>query len=146
MVKLSSFQLRAGIILTVVLIIALIGMVNVRSEAGTDERRSDIVTIDLPAIPGGEQMPAVQFLHDLYTESEVLKEKKDCKTCHQQKDNQFVFKFKRLEDSNADKDMHIYHDNCINCHKETADVQYKSFLLLYGGYQRKAGQLVNSIS
>ena len=128
MVKLSSFQFRAGIILTVILIIALIGMVNVHSEAGTDKRRSDIVTIDLPALPGGEQMPAVQFFHDLHTET--LKGKKDCKACHQQKDNQLVFKFKRLEDSNTDKDMNIYHDNCIDCHKETADVQYKSFLLL----------------
>ncbi len=128
MVKLSSFQFRAGIILTVILIIALIGMVNVHSEAGTDKRRSDIVTIDLPALPGGEQMPAVQFFHDLHTET--LKGKKDCKACHQQKDNQLVFKFKRLEDSNTNKDMNIYHDNCIDCHKETADVQYKSFLLL----------------
>lgn len=118
MAKLSSFQLRAGIILTVILIITLIGLVNVYSEAGIDKRRPDIVMIDLPALPGGEQMPAVQFFHDRHTEA--LKGKKDCKFCHQQKDNQFIFKFKRLEDSGTNKDMDIYHDNCINCHKETA--------------------------
>ena len=52
------------------------------SEAGTDAGRPDIVGIDLPPVPGGEQMPAVQFLHDRHTEA--LKGEKDCSACHQQ--------------------------------------------------------------
>jgi hypothetical protein len=73
--------------------------------------------IDLPAVPGSEQMPAVQFLHDRHTEA--LKDQKDCSVCHQQKDQNYTFKFKRLKDSQPETDMTIYHDNCIGCHQET---------------------------
>ncbi len=118
MAKISSNQQWKNGLLTVFLILALIGLLSGHSESKIDSQRPDIVTIDLPAIPGGEQMAAVQFLHDRHTE--VLKGKKDCSACHLQKDNRVVFKFKRLENSDTAKDMDIYHDNCIGCHTETA--------------------------
>ena len=118
MAKLSSRPQWKNGLLTVFLILALIGLVSGHSESKVDTQRPDVVTIDLPAIPGGELMPAVQFLHDRHTE--VLKGKKDCSACHLQKDDQLVFKFKRFENSNTAKDMEIYHGNCIGCHTEKA--------------------------
>ncbi len=78
--------------------------------------RPDIVMIDLPANSGGEQMPAVQFLHDKHTES--LKGKQDCSACHLKENNKFVFKYRRIKDGSAENDMAIYHNNCIACHLE----------------------------
>lgn len=77
--------------------------------------RSDTILINLPTIPGGEQMPGVEFLHDLHTEQ--VKEN-DCSVCHLKDDERFVFKFKRLKDTTTETDMAIYHDNCISCHDE----------------------------
>ena len=111
-----AFQKRGGIILAVLTIVTLVGLVHFNSEAGTDAGRPDIVEIDLPPVPGGEQMPAVQFLHDRHTEA--LKGEKDCSACHLQKEKTTIFKFKRVKDSLPETDMAIYHDNCIGCHQE----------------------------
>lgn len=79
--------------------------------------RSDGIVIDLSSIPGGEQMAGVTFFHDLHMEQ--VKEN-DCTVCHlKEKENgQFVFKFKRLKDTNTQTDMVIYHDNCVACHAD----------------------------
>ena len=113
----ESFQQRGGIILAVLIIITFVCLIHFNSEAGIAPARPDIVKINLPPVPGGEQMPAVQFLHDRHTES--LKGEKDCSACHQQNDNTYNFKFKRIKDSGPEIDMAIYHDNCIGCHQET---------------------------
>jgi len=118
MAKSSSRQQWKNGLLAVFLILALIGLVSGHSESSVENQRPDIIMIDLPAVPGGEQMPAVQFLHDRHTE--VLKGQKDCTACHLQKDKQLVFKFKRLENSGTKEEMEIYHANCIACHTETA--------------------------
>jgi len=113
----ESFQQRGGIILAILIIITFICLIHFNSEAGIAPARPDIVKINLPPVPGGEQMPAVQFLHDRHTEA--LKGEKDCSACHQQNDNIYNFKFKRIKDSGPEIDMAIYHDNCIGCHQET---------------------------
>jgi hypothetical protein len=123
MVKNVSFQRRAGIILVVFLFLALAGLI--RANLGTggniqpsgtgmpDMIMADIIMIDLPAIPGGERMPAVRFFHDRHTDA--LKGK-NCGECHLKKNNSYVFKFKRTEDGDTETDMNIYHNNCISCH------------------------------
>ncbi|MBF0469126.1 MAG: cytochrome C [Desulfamplus sp.] len=77
--------------------------------------RSDGIVIDLAAIPGGDQMPGVTFFHDLHTEQV---KKNDCSVCHLKENDRFVFKFKRLKDTDTKTDMAIYHDNCVACHAE----------------------------
>ncbi len=115
----SSFHRWAGAVAVVFLIVVLACTAIGKIEAEADVRRADIVMIDLLPIPGGEQMPAVGFLHDRHTEA--LKGKKDCSTCHMQEKGAFVFKFKRTKDSDTETDMAIYHDNCISCHREITD-------------------------
>lgn len=107
-----------GGLLAVFLIPLFIGRVGGQGEAPAEAPRSDIVAINLPAVPGEEPMPPVQFLHDRHTEA--LKGKQDCTACHLQKDQQLVFKYQRLEDGDPKADMAIYHTNCIGCHTETA--------------------------
>ena len=117
MAKRSSFQRRAGVVLAVFLIATFISITTVYTKTVTLEKRPDIVMIDLPIEPGGDKMPGVQFLHDLHLKA--LEGKKDCSACHFQNDNKLVFNFKRLKNTDVKTDMDIYHDNCINCHKET---------------------------
>lgn len=93
------------------------------------EGRADGIVIDLPAIPGGDQMPGVKFYHDLHTEQSQAKQSQakqskgkenNCSVCHlkaKEKDN-FVFKYKRIKDSDTKTDMAVYHENCIACHTD----------------------------
>ena len=101
--------------LVVVLLLAISGLLSAYSRTDESRQRPDIITITLDAAPGSPEMPTVQFFHDRHTE--VLKEK-DCSACHPKKDQKLVFKFKRTQDSGYDKDMAVYHDNCIGCHTE----------------------------
>ncbi|MBW2252097.1 MAG: cytochrome c3 family protein, partial [Deltaproteobacteria bacterium] len=125
MIKKVSFQRRAGIILVFFLFIALAGLISANSGTGSniqspgvgtpdiimpDSIMPDSIMIDLPAVPGGEHMPAVRFFHDRHTD--VLKGK-NCSECHLKKDNSYIFKFKRTEDGDTETDMNIYHNNCI---------------------------------
>lgn len=124
MAKRVSRQWRIGAVPVIILMIALIGLEGVYSRADIEIQRPDIVLIDLPAIPGGEKMPAVQFLHDRHTRA--LEEGQDCSACHLQEKERFVFKFKRLKDGTSEQDMAIYHDNCIACHAKSAGAGKKS--------------------
>ena len=108
---------RVGIALTAIFIGMLICLFHLNTQAGDQNLRPDIVMIDLPPVPDGEQMPAVPFLHDLHTAAN--EKPNDCSTCHPKTDESFLFKFKRTENSGSKIDMAIYHDNCIGCHQET---------------------------
>ncbi|MFO7666855.1 MAG: cytochrome c3 family protein [Desulfobacterales bacterium] len=100
----------------IILLIIFCAIDGVYSVVKSEKARPDIIMIDLPAVEGGEQMPAVQFRHDTHTEK--LEEKKDCSTCHPKENNKFVFKYRRIKDSSAKNDMAVYHDNCIACHSQ----------------------------
>ena len=123
MIKKVSFQRRAGILLVVFLFMAFAGLIKANSRTGGNSQPTgdealditmpDIIMIDLPAVPGGEHMPAVRFFHDRHTD--VLKGK-NCSECHIKKDQSYIFKFKRAKDSDTETDMNIYHNNCISCH------------------------------
>jgi predicted CXXCH cytochrome family protein len=114
MAKRRPFGWETGIIPAIILAGVFFIITSVYSDTDLDDMRPDILMIDLQAIPGGEKMPAVQFLHDVHTQR--VKEKKNCSTCHLEKDQQFVFKFMRLDNGTTETDMAIYHENCIACH------------------------------
>ncbi|MBU1247464.1 MAG: cytochrome c family protein, partial [Proteobacteria bacterium] len=80
--------------------------------------RPDIYLIDTMATYGTLELPAVTFYHDKHTDA-LLKENKDCKTCHLEKDGTISLKFKRVENGDAAEVKNIYHDNCFACHAET---------------------------
>jgi len=114
MAKRRPFGRNKGIISAIVLAGVFFAIVNVYSNTDLDDMRPDVLMIDLPAMPEGEKMPAVQFLHDVHTAR--IQEKKNCSTCHLEKDQQLVFKFFRNDNATTETDMAIYHDNCIACH------------------------------
>ena len=117
MAKRRPFGWGKGIIPVIILAGVFFVIASVYSDTDLHGMRPDILMIDLPAIPGGEKMPAVQFLHDAHTQR--VQEKKNCSTCHLEKDQQFVFKFMRLDNGSIETDMAIYHENCIACHVKT---------------------------
>ncbi len=116
MAKRRPFQWGTGIISVAVLAGLFFAIASVFSSTDLVDMRPDVLMIDLPAMPGGEKMPAVPFLHDAHTRR--IQEKKICSTCHLEKDQQFVFKFMRLDNGTSEKDMAIYHENCIDCHEK----------------------------
>jgi Class III cytochrome C family/Outer membrane cytochrome MtrC/MtrF-like, domains II/IV len=118
MAKRRPFGWGKVLIPAIVLAGVFFAIASVYSNTDRGDLRPDILMIDLPAIPGGDRMPAVQFLHDVHTEQ--IQEKKNCSTCHLEKDQKIVFTFMRLEMGTTETDMAIYHDNCIACHEKTA--------------------------
>ncbi len=110
------FRWRQGIMPVIILVGVFFVIASVYSKTDPETQRPDILMIDLPSIPGGEIMPAVQFLHDVHTER--VPEDKKCSTCHLDKDQRYVFKYMRRVDSTVEADMTLYHANCIACHEE----------------------------
>lgn len=83
------------------------------SESG----RADVVVIDTAKQFGHLERPPVVFLHDKHTDA-LEKKGKDCSTCHLSTDGKMSLKFKRTEDASKTAIMDIYHENCIECHRE----------------------------
>ncbi len=123
MSKRTSFQRLMIAVFAAFLLSLFLETAHADSRTNPAYGRPDIIEIDLPAIPGGDQMPGVQFLHDLHTEQ--IKGN-DCSVCHLKKENSFVFKFKRIQDTDTKTDMAVYHDNCMGCHIEKKSAGSKS--------------------
>ncbi len=112
---------------------ALLGVVFIVSalyaiaEQQTDNRRrrSDIIVIDSMKVFGDLERPGVTFPHDKHTNA-LEKQGKDCSTCHQTKDDQLVYKFKRVVDKDQESTLDIYHTDCITCHQDRADADLES--------------------
>ena len=117
MVKLHSVRKRYFITCIFALLILITTLVIAGAETKElQNQQTDIITIDLPNVPGSEAMHAVTFFHDQHTD--ILKKEEDCSTCHLKNKDSFIFKFKRKENSTPKTDMEIYHKNCISCHIE----------------------------
>ena len=118
-------SLVAGICVLVTLIICLTLTIEAREEdekQSTDsKKRADLITIDVLESFGALERPDVPFFHDLHTDA-LQKNNKDCSSCHLVEDRQtgrLSLSFKRLEDTDRDGLMDLYHAECIGCHKET---------------------------
>ncbi|MFA5906823.1 MAG: cytochrome c3 family protein, partial [Desulfobacula sp.] len=108
MSKVKSFQLILFAMIVLSVLFPFLGQTGTKNSG---EKRPDRIVIQLEAGLSKNEMPAVGFLHDLHTKAADGK----CASCHVEKDNAFVFKFKR----DAEKpSMALYHDKCIACHSE----------------------------
>jgi len=108
MSKVKSFQL---ILFAMIVLSFLFPFLGQTSTKNSGEKRPDRLVIQLQAEPGKNEMPVAGFLHDLHTKAVDGK----CVSCHAEKDNAFIFKFKRIDEKAS---MALYHDNCIACHSE----------------------------
>ena len=109
MLKVRSFQL----ILVIIVLSILLPFSGLTDFKNTDNQKSpDVITIDLSIESTKNEMPAVDFFHALHNEVSDGK----CIECHTQKNDAFVFKFKRTDETAS---MELYHDNCIGCHIDT---------------------------
>ena len=97
-----------SLFLLLMLFFSLILAVPLSVASPPEEFRSDLITIHLPDAVDKQQMPNTLFLHDKHTQA--LKDK-NCQKCHLKKNDIFVFKFNRLEDTGYDADKKLYHEN-----------------------------------
>ncbi len=110
-------------ILVMLLFILVLGIEakEIKGQSGEiREQRADIITIDTLKSFGVLERPEVVFLHDFHTDA-LEKDNKDCKACHlpEKPDNdRLSLRFKRLQDTDKQEVMDIYHAECIGCHKE----------------------------
>ena len=94
-------------------------------QAESRKSRADIIIIDSMKIFGDLEKAAVSFPHDKHTDA-LEKQGKDCKTCHQTKEDELIFKFQRSAEIDYDTSLDIYHTNCINCHEERASANLET--------------------
>ena len=109
--------------------IGVLGSVN--QSKNTPESRADIIRIDSMKEFGRLDRRPVFFLHQKHTEA-LERQNKDCSACHLPENNVRSNKFMRLENTDRQALMDIYHDNCISCHRETAAANQKSGPIVCG--------------
>ncbi len=130
-------------------IIAIVSIYGVRVQGVqkmsdvTDEERADIITIDSIKVFGDLERSEVAFLHDKHTDT-LEKKNKDCMTCHLSEKDRLVFKFKRLQDTDRQTVMDIYHANCIECHKDTIASKEKSGPVVCGECHKEKQIIISS--
>ena len=91
-----------------------------RGEAEEMAAPPDIIMIDAMAVFGDLERPAVQFPHDRHTRA-LGGGAENCTQCHPERgDGYLSLKFKRLENTDRDEVMKLYHDECQACHKTIA--------------------------
>ncbi|MBC8443803.1 MAG: cytochrome C [Deltaproteobacteria bacterium] len=118
--KMGMLQLRWRIMVGLIAAVA-VGSVGLQNARGTAEtavfKRADIIHIDVMKRFGKLERSTVRFPHDVHTDI-LEKNNKDCSVCHLLENDKFSQKFKRLEDTDKQEVMEIYHNNCIGCHRE----------------------------
>lgn len=88
--------------------------------AGKEAGRPDLILIDGLARFGPLESTPVPFLHDMHMEI-VQKDNRDCTACHLETAKGVLSQtYMRLEDTDRQTVMDVYHENCLACHKETA--------------------------
>ena len=117
MSKVKPFQMIFLAMIALSVLFPFIGQTKIKKS--NDDQRLDRINIALGAGLSKNEMPAVGFLHDLHSKADDGK----CTTCHIEKDDGFVFKFKRTSEKAS---MDLYHDECIACHVEKKASNKKS--------------------
>lgn len=116
----GNVQLKTvGVLLTLVLVFAFTAgaVKDDKPFGGVVDSRADLILIDSLKSLGDLERPPVPFLHSQHTEA-LAKINRDCSSCHMAKDGKFSPRFKRIEDKGKKDVMELYHQNCIDCHKE----------------------------
>ncbi len=120
---------------------------NVTKNDANGEKRADIININTLKSFGALERKEVPFSHDAHTGA-LEKENKGCETCHlideTRGSENFSLKFKRIDDTNKQEVMDIYHNNCITCHKEMSDTGKKTGPIELCGECHKEPEVVSS--
>jgi Class III cytochrome C family len=113
-------QRVGAVILAGTAVALLLGPTVFCREPAKEHKRADFILIDGLSEFGPLESQPVPFLHDLHTEA-VEKEKGDCGVCHPLGPTGVLSqKFQRVEETDKETVMDIYHEYCLRCHKETA--------------------------
>ncbi len=95
------------------------------------ETKPDLIVIDSMSQLCDLEKPAVLFQHDKHTEA-LARQNKDCTTCHLFKEEKISPEFLNTTQADCEAQMNIYHNNCINCHKEQLETGDKSGPMVCG--------------
>ena len=145
--SIDNARYRKTIVLLIVSLVSLslLALTNCgQGQADQKTTRSDIINIDAMSVFGSLDRPPVQFQHDLHTEA-IAKQGKDCQTCHLQMENgRLSQKFSRLDDSDKDAMMILYHEKCIDCHNQTIVSGLKAGPTICGDCHKHEPDLISS--
>ncbi len=110
------------------------------------ETRSDVIFIDSLAQFGSLQRQPVPFKHDLHT-LELLKDTdKDCTLCHMVTERSSLSPlFRRLQNTDKETLIHLYHDNCLGCHTQLRQAGAEAGPITCGGCHPRKAQVVASM-
>ncbi len=114
-----------AIIFIICILSTAVNTFGIGEEKDDPSSRPDIISIDSMKIFGALEKPEPVFLHDKHTDA-LEKKGKDCKECHKEKDGKLSPMFMRLENTGRQDVMDIFHNSCIECHKDTAAKNDKS--------------------
>ena len=110
-------QLIIILVLTFIISASVVkGTENPTSKENQIVSGAEIISIDKMNVFGSLSEPDVSFPHDLHTKT-LLNGQKDCSLCHKSVDNKMTLKFMRIDDTDRQGVMDIYHNNCIGCHE-----------------------------
>lgn len=91
-----------------------------RGDAAERVHRADLVTIDGMKFYGELERAPVAYPHDLHTDM-IRKQNGDCTVCHLVlEDGRISPLFMRRAESTRQEVMDLYHDTCVECHKDKA--------------------------
>lgn len=137
--------------LAVLVVVSAYGLA-VSTQTESDGLRADIIHIDTLKMFGPLERPEVVFLHDKHSEA-LARQDKDCSACHlsekrfevipdtmkeaARRVEQLSSKFQRLKDTSRTEVMNVYHDNCIDCHRQMTSDGIQSGPATCGGCHSK---------
>jgi hypothetical protein len=116
MPKLRSFQLITSAMIVFFLLFPFAGQADINDK---EEKRADIITIDIGPEQSQNEMAGVTFLHGLHTSSLD----QQCAVCHDENKGRPNFSF---TPSDQPPSMEAYHDRCITCHVDKKAVKEPS--------------------
>lgn len=103
--------------LTMFMALLVAGFVWAQKNDQESDTRPDLIQIRSMQAYGKLQLPAVRFAHDLHTDT-LAQQGKGCVTCHPQVNNNFVFTFSELQAASKEEAQNLYHEQCVQCHRE----------------------------
>ena len=111
------------------------------------ETRADVIFIDTLARFGPLQRQPVAFQHDLHTKALLRETDKDCTLCHMVDERgSLSLLFKRLQDTDTQGMLDLYHDNCMGCHARLRKAGAEAGPVTCGGCHPRRARILSSIS
>jgi hypothetical protein len=100
----------------IILVLLAAGLVWANKGVTQSGKSPDPIPINSMQAFGPLELPAVDFAHDLHTQT-LAGRGDDCASCHPQVKDNFVFTFSGLSAEGKEEAKNMYHAQCVSCHR-----------------------------